>query len=73
MAVALRLEKGGRGSHTTPTVPKPRLTPLPCAVPRSHEGQYLEGFEAADSSENRFVVREHSKRHRHALRFERNT
>ena len=39
---------------------------LPCDVPRSHDGQYLEGFEAADSSENRFVVREHSERPRRA-------
>jgi hypothetical protein len=57
----------------TPTVPKPRLTPLPCAVPRSHEGQYLGGIEAADSADNRYVVWEHSDRPRHAQRFERNT
>jgi hypothetical protein len=35
----------------TSTLPKLHLTPLPCAVPRSHEGQYLGGIEATGSSE----------------------
>jgi hypothetical protein len=53
---SFRLGKGCRESQSG--LPTPRLTSLPCAVPRSHEGQYLGGIEAADSSDNHCVVRE---------------
>jgi hypothetical protein len=69
--MTLSLGEGCRESQSG--LPTPRLTSLPCAVLRSHEGQHLGGIEAADSSDNHCVVRERGERPWHANRQEGNS